>query len=66
MWSGQLNGHTDVTPHGSQVQSVVPPDDRVNKFEEASDRCPDDVGTSANIPSLNMPWERDENDKETE
>lgn len=61
-----MNRHTDITPHGSQVQNVVPPDDGVNKLDEARDRRPDDVGASANIPCLNMPWERDEDNEETE
>lgn len=60
-----MNKHTDVTPDGGQVQSVVPPNDRVDKLYEASDRHPDDVGASANVPCLDMQRERDEDEEET-
>lgn len=61
-----MNGRTDVTPNGSEVQGVVPPNERVDEFEEASDRGPNDIGTSADVPCLNMPRKRNKNKKETE
>ena len=60
-----MNGLTDVAPDGSRVQSIVPPDDRVNKLQETSHRNPEDVGAGASVPCLEMQWERDKNEKES-
>lgn len=62
----QVNGCTDVTPDGSKVQSAVPPNDRVDEFKEGRKGRPKDIGTSADIPCLNVPRKRNKNDKEAE
>ena len=61
-----LKGYTYVTPNWSGVQDIVSPNERVDEFQQASNGGPKNVGTSADVPSLDMPWKRNENKEETE
>lgn len=57
---------TDVTPNRSPNDRIVPPNNRVHKLVEASDRRPDHVRAGADIPCLQVPRERDQDQDEAE
>lgn len=62
----QNAGRTDVAPDRSDVQHGALPYDRVDERQETRQRGPDDIGAGTRVPRLPMPWQRDEDQKETQ
>ena len=56
---------TEIAPHRSSIQRVVGPHHRVDELVKTRQGGPKHVETGSGIPSLKMPWERDQHKDET-
>ena len=57
---------TNIAPHRSFVQRVAGPYHGVDELVKTSQGCPEHVETGPGVPSLKVPWERDQYQDETQ